>query len=120
MEDIFQILIFVAFAVLSFIPQLIKGKKEPKVPSGTSQEMLEEVFPEINEGKEIWMKESLEKTIIRENKPLKKERVQTVLKESSHASQPSSSPMKDKKIRINNREEAKRAFIYSEIFNRKY
>ena len=66
------------------------------------------------------MEESQEKTIIRENKPLKKERVQTVLKESSHASQPSSSPMKDKKIRINNREEAKRAFIYSEIFNRKY
>ena len=72
MEDIFQILIFVAFAVLSFIPQLIKGKKEPKVPSGTSQEMLEEVFPEMNEEKEIWMEECQEKTIIRENKPLKK------------------------------------------------
>ena len=114
MEDIFQILIFVAFAVLSFIPQLIKGKKEPKVPSGTSQEMLEEVCPEI------WMEECQEKTIIRESKPLKQERVQTVLKESSHASQPSSSPMKDKKIRLNNKEEAKRAFIYSEIFNRKY
>ena len=55
MEDIFQILIFVAFAVLSLIPQLIKGKKEPKVPSGTSQEMLEEVLNSavkkvINEG----------------------------------------------------------------------
>lgn len=105
MEDIFQILIFVAFAALSFIPQLVKGKKEtshsPSSPTFFSEEVVEEI-PDMDEKKFVYS-ESVS-PIMSESKG-RKEECRQVYK---------------KKICLSKKEEAKKAFIYSEIFKRKY
>ena len=101
MEDIFQILVFVAFAVLSFLPALNKGKKDsdsqPQPQPFLSEEELEEIKEKQELNRHILLEENNEKVSFKE-KPAEV----------------------DKKIRLNSRSEAKRAFIYSEIFNRKY
>ncbi|MBE6281118.1 MAG: hypothetical protein E7095_03510 [Bacteroides sp.] len=119
MEDIFQILVFVAFAVLSFLPALNKGKKDSDSQSQPqpflSEEELEEVFPAWVED-EVPAQSSPQK--IKEKQELNR---QVLSEENCEKVSSKEKPAGvDKKIRLNSRSEAKRAFIYSEIFNRKY
>ena len=105
MEDIFQILIFVAFAVLSLVPKLVKGQKEasrsslPQTPIG--EENVENVSDE-DENKFAQIKSA--SFVMSERKEKKNEYRQEI----------------KKKINLSKKEEAKKAFIYSEIFKRKY
>jgi hypothetical protein len=116
MEEILQILIFVGAMVIAVVGQNAKNKKKPTTTS--PQEVLEDMFPEIHEDQE---------TIFLEQK--KASETNSLLKRTPHKIpittqsidklniKPSS--QKTKTIRIC-RKEAKKAFIYSEIFNRKY
>lgn len=119
MEEFIQILIFAGAMIASVVIQSAKNKKK----SGTTspKEVLEEVFPEIEEIQEEMPADSqpikqpvanFKRKSFKANK--KEEPVKPVV--------PPSEPMrkKDRNIRLSNREEARRAFIYSEIFNRKY
>ena len=57
MEDIFQILIFVAFAAFGVISQIRKDKKEESTAS--PQEVLEDMFPELEQETEMPMVEPM-------------------------------------------------------------
>ena len=116
MEDIFQILIFVAFAVLSFVPQLRKGKTSAPDSRPFSPE---EEAEEYAEWEAVEQEETLSQPIVRrEVKPRKEKPRKKEMK--SAAPSPKTQEADTKKIRLSSREEARRAFIYSEIFNRKY
>ena len=116
MEEIIQILIFVGAMVIAVVGQNAKNKKKPKTTS--PQEVLEDMFPEIEVDQEAPIAEpqptSKPKPFFK-RKPhmasISPEPIQTTV------SQP---PKEKEKISLNNRKEARRAFIYSEIFNRKY
>ena len=114
MEEIIQILIFVGAMVIAVIGQNAKGKKKPMTAS--PQEVLEDMFPDIES----------EETLADEPKPVMRptarrtpQKTYTQQKQSDKPSSPSVSKQAQK-VRINTREEARRAFIHSEIFNRKY
>ena len=116
MEEFIQILIFVGAMVIAVVGQNAKNKKKPKTAS--PQEVLEDMFPEIEVDQE---------TPIAEPQPAPKpkpafKRKPRMASISPEPTQPTvSQPPKEKeKISLNNRKEARRAFIYSEIFNRKY
>ena len=116
MEDILQILIFVGAMVIAVVGQSAKSKKKTTVAS--PQEVLEDMFPEIKMDQETTVVESspAPKSVLRRN-PRPASSVKP-----HHSSQTYVSPSTTKKenIRLSNRNEARRAFIYSEIFNRKY
>ena len=116
MEEIIQILIFVGAMVIAVVGQNAKNKKKPKTTS--PQEVLEDMFPEIEVDQEAPIAEpqptSKPKPVFK-RKPhvasISPEPIQTTV------SQP---PKEKEKISLNNRKEARRAFIYSEILKRKY
>ena len=116
MEEIIQILIFVGAMAIAVVGQNAKNKKKSKTTS--PQEVLEDMFPEIEVDQEAPIAEpqptSKPKPFFK-RKPhmasISPEPIQTTV------SQP---PKEKEKISLNNRKEARRAFIYSEIFNRKY
>ena len=116
MEEIIQILIFVGAMVIAVVGQNAKNKKKTKTTS--PQEVLEDMFPEIEVDQEAPIAEpqptSKPKPVFK-RKPhmasISPEPIQTTF------SQP---PKEKEKISLNNRKEARRAFIYSEILKRKY
>ena len=116
MEDIIQILIFIGAMVIAVIGNNVKAKKNSK--TAFSQEVLEDLFPEIEDVQESPITESTLQSVL-----VRKQNVQ----DSSISSQKSMSsiiqPEKlktEKRIYLNSREKVRKAFIYSEIFNRKY
>ena len=120
MEEIIQIIIFVGAMVISVVIQNAKNKN--KAEKTSTQETLEDLFPEIEiqENQEVAPQPILKpilKPIRSPQKVTPKRQAHTHIKAT--AAQTSANKQK-KKIGISNREEAKRAFIYSEIFNRKY
>ncbi len=116
MEEFIQIIIFVGAMVIAVIGQNAKNKK--KQESASPQETLEDMFPEIEfQGNEESVSQPIQKPISIRKKVSKKKQT---LPQENIPIVPTPSPEKEKKISINNRKEARRAFIYSEIFNRKY
>lgn len=116
MEEIIQILIFVGAMIIAVIVQNAKSKKNPT--NASPQEILEDVFPEIKfEGEEEAMIPSVPSPA-----PVRRKKSKNpVPPQQVYSPQTKSQPSKqEKKVKINRREEARRAFIYSEIFNRKY
>ena len=119
MEDIFQILIFVAFAAFGVISQIRKDKKEESTAS--PQEVLEDMFPELEQETEMPMVEPMvQQPVIRKKKKTPKKEKAPIIEKVSTPPQPSKTIADNKKIHLSSKEEARRAFIYSEIFNRKY
>lgn len=117
MDEIIQILVFAGAMIASVVIQSAKNKKKPKTV--TPQEVLEDMFPDLQEFQE---EVSAEAEPVRpvvvppKRKPFK---VKAKPEPPRPAVSAPDSPKSDK-IRLNSRKEAKRAFIYSEIFNRKY
>ena len=115
MEEIAQILIFIGAMVIAVVSQYTKNKKKPV--AGSPGEVLEEMFPEIEFSQETMDVEPQLKPIRRKVSAPK----QTSPKQVSQAQAPPPPvPQSSNKIRLNTRQEARRAFIHSEIFNRKY
>lgn len=121
MDEIIQIVIFIAAMGISLlVQQKTKANKKPTTPS--PQEVLEEMFPEINQPQETEFVQPISVT-----KPTNKKRTSLQIKTKTNKPSATStihSPKEvfqpTKKISLNSKEEARRAFIYSEIFNRKY
>ncbi|MBR5542099.1 MAG: hypothetical protein IKU64_07070 [Bacteroides sp.] len=118
MEDIMQILIFVGAMVIAVVGQNAKNKKKPT--NASPQEVLEDMFPDIHEVQETTVFE--QKSTSKTNSSLKRtpHKIPTTTQSADKPNIDSSSKKNTKKISLSCREEAKRAFIYSEIFNRKY
>ena len=115
MEEILQILIFVGAMVIAVIGQNAKSKKKPMTAS--PQEVLEDMFPDIEIVQET---NAVEPQPTPQKASFKRKKSLAPVKPASPQAPVSPTPKKEKKISLSNRSEAKRAFIYSEIFNRKY
>jgi len=115
--DIIQVIIFIIIIVAAIVQQISKTGKEKKTPS--PKKVLADMFPEI------------EQENIGEDLPVSP--AQTVRKPQTPRMQNQSiirkavaPPLAENKrenrtpIKLSTKEEARRAFIYSEIFNRKY
>ena len=117
MDEIIQILVFAGAMIASVVIQSAKNKKKPKTPS--PQEVLEDMFPDIEEFQEVPQPEAEpapKKVVSPKRKPSKaKSKPEPVVQVA-----PSSDNQKKDNICLNTRKEARKAFIYSEIFNRKY
>ncbi len=118
MDEIIQIVLYVGIMVVIAVLQYGKNKTKPVLtspqPETDEEEAMEEVFPTFAPPAE-----SVHPAPQRKASRTKK-------KEQTSFKPVASTPVAPKpvqqtpKIRLNTREEAKRAFIYSEIFNRKY
>ena len=118
MEEILQILIFVGAMVIAVVGQNAKSKKKPTTAS--PQEVLEDMFPDIETDQETPIAEPQPAP---QPKPVFKRKPRMASTPPQPPQTPVSQPTKEKekqKISLSNRKEARRAFIYSEIFNRKY
>ena len=115
MEEIVQILIFVGAMVIAVVGQSAKNKKKPVMPS--SGEVLEDIFPDIEATQEP-MPQPLRSNLKAPKQAYRQAKPKPSIIPPSTL--PPASPKPTQKVRISTREEARRAFIQSEIFNRKY
>lgn len=116
MEEIIQILIFVGAMVIAVVGQSAKNKK--KETTASPQEVLEDVFPDID-----YQEKTEEASLVQPMRPIiKRTSIQAKKTKTVPESQRTipTVPKQERKIRMNTRKEARRAFIHSEIFNRKY
>lgn len=108
--EVVQVLIFVAIVAVAIMKQLAKAKKEAEA---RSQSIPTPVEVEIEEQPMI----SPAPVTRKPQRPAsQKNQKATVTQVASKSELPQSQT----KIKLSTREEARRAFIYSEIFNRKY
>ena len=116
MEEIVQILIFVAAMVIAVVGKSSKSKKQTATPS--PEDVLKEAFP----GTEYLQPEE-KASQPQPIRPIKAKR--TSPKVRTPRVEPQQAPLvvpqkQTDKIKLSTRAEARKAFIYSEIFNRKY
>lgn len=115
--DIIQVLIFIVIIVVAIVQQISKAGKEKKAPS--PKEVLADMFPEMEQ-------ESTEKELPASPTPAVRKSQPSRIQNQPIVGKPVASPLKESKrenrtpIKLSTKEEARRAFIYSEIFNRKY
>ena len=115
MEEIIQILIFVGAMLIAVIGQNAKNKKKPMTAS--PQEVLEDMFPEITlQEEENAMSPTRQPVPERKRTPVKKQPIPP----PAAPERRKETSKQEKKISLSQKSEARRAFIYSEIFNRKY
>lgn len=119
MEEILQILklvVPIVVIVIAVIEKSSKSKKQPATPS--PEEVLKEAFPNTD-----YLQPEEKTPQVKPVRPAKTKRtspkVHTLYVEPQQA--PLVVPQKQTgKIKLSTRAEARKAFIYSEIFNRKY
>ena len=118
MEEILQILklvVPIVVIVIAVIEKSSKSKKQPTTPS--PEEVLKEAFPNTD-----YLQPEEKTPQVKPVRPAKTKR--TSPKVHPHV-EPQQAPLvvpqkQTGKIKLSTRAEARKAFIYSEIFNRKY
>ena len=114
--DIIQVLIFIVIIVVAIVQQISKAGKEKKTPS--PKEVLADMFPEIEQ-------ESMEEKVSVSPAPAVRKPQSSRMQNQSIIRKAVASPLAENKrenrtpIKLSTKEEARRAFIYSEIL-RKY
>ena len=119
MEEIIQILIFVVAMVIAVVGQNAKSKKKPVQPS--AGEIWEDIFPDkenTQEPRHATSHQPPGHEPIAARRPFRTAKPDTGIDTTGKTLR--TSPKPTRKIRIGTREEARRAFIHAEIFNRKY
>ena len=117
--DIIQVLIFIVIIVAAIVQQISKTGKEKKTPS--PKKVLADMFPEIEQEKH-GRKGVLFLPAPAVRKPQSSPYAEPVNNQKSgqlHLWQENKRENRTP-IKLSTKEEARRAFIYSEIFNRKY
>lgn len=114
--DIIQVIIFIVIIAVAIVQQISKAAKKENATS--PKDVLADMFPDIEEAEPVVFPASPPE-VTKPQYPRKQSRPmpvpkQTVAQEAENK-KPNSSP-----IKLNTREKARQAFIYSEIFNRKY
>lgn len=123
MEDIFQFIIFAVFALVGIVQAVSKKKTQSDFEEPEDDETLEDILPEVSpEEHRIPKRRSKGHQMEAYAPPFQSESVIPTTRPIRPTRKPVSSqaPPPQKKIKLSNREEARRAFIYSEIFRRKY
>ena len=119
MEDIIQILVFAGIMIFTAIVKSLKASEKQETSS--PKEVLKDLFPDVMENPEEV--EAVPVILTPHSEPVTQ---QTKVIEEVHPIPPVSPIIpvpnlkKDKDIRFRTKQDARRAFIYSEIFNRKY
>ena len=115
--DIIQVIIFIIIVAVAIVQQISKAAQKEKTVS--PKEVLADRFPEIEAEEE---KSPAAPVPVMDNvRPLRKpDRPVTVCGQKKATVQPAARKENPADIKLNTRKEARRAFIYSEIFNRKY
>ncbi len=115
--DIIQVIIFIIIIVAAIVQQISKTGKEKKTPS--PKKVLADMFPEIEQ-------ESMEEKVSVSPAPAVRKPQSSRMQNQSIIRKAVAPPLAENKrenrtpIKLSTKEEARRAFIYSEIFNRKY
>ena len=112
--DTIQIIIFIVAIAVAIGQQILKANKKEKTTS--PKEVLADMFPEVEEEKVIVPSAPV---IRKPNPPRKQHQPITAPKQTVSPKTTNNKP-DDTPIKLKTKEEARRAFIYSEIFNRKY
>lgn len=113
--DIIQVIIFIVIIAVAIIQQISKASKKEKVTS--PREVLADMFPEVEEEEQFLSPAPVKhksKSSRKQNQPAAAPK-QAVPPRAENKKQSNTAPVK-----LSTKEEARRAFIYSEIFNRKY
>ena len=113
--DIIQIIIFIVIIAVAVIQQISKASKKEKVTS--PREVLADMFPEVEGEEQVLSPAPVRhkpKSPRKQNQPMAVPK-QPVSLLTENKKQSNTIP-----IKLSTKEEARRAFIYSEIFNRKY
>ena len=111
--DIIQVLIFIVIIVVAIVQQISKAGKEKKTPS--PKEVLADMFPEIEQ-------ESMEEKVSVFPAPAVRKPQSSRMQNQSIIRKAVAPPLAENKrenrtpIKLSTKEEARRAFIYSEIF----
>ena len=115
--DIIQVIIFIVIIVVAIVQQISKAGKEKKTPS--PKKVLADIFPEIEQEN---IREELPVSPTRKVRKPQTHRMQhqPVVKQTPASPREEAKKEKRTPIKLSTKEEARRAFIYSEIFNRKY
>lgn len=113
--DFIQVIIFIVIIAVAIVQQIKKASKTEKVTS--PKEVLADMFPPIErEG----MSAPPVSPIRKPESARKQIQPASVPKQSVHTQRPVQKKAESSPIKLSTKEEARRAFIYSEIFNRKY
>lgn len=111
--DIIQVIIFIVIIAVAIMQQISKASKKEKVTS--PREVLADMFPDVEGEEQILSPAPVKhKSSRKQNQPAAAPK-QAVPPRAEHTKQSNTAPVK-----LSTKEEARRAFIYSEIFNRKY
>lgn len=110
--EIVQVLIFMVIIAIAIVQQITKAKKETGTPS--PREVLTDMFPTIEETT------ISPRPIKCTPRPIRKKKEKPLSAPIANENTRHTPSDEKKRIALNTREEARRAFIYSEIFNRKY
>ena len=118
MEEILQILklvVPIVVIVIAVIEKSSKSKKQPATPS--PEEVLKEAFPNTD-----YLQPEEKTPQVKPVRPTKAKRTSPKVRPPRVEPQqtPLVSQKQTDKIKLSTRAEARKAFIYSEIFNRKY
>ena len=115
--DIIQVLIFIVIMLMAIRTTNTQRRQEERTPS--PKEVLADMFPEIEQ-------ESMEEKVSVSPAPAVRKPQSSRMQNQSIIRKAVASPLAENKrenrtpIKLSTKEEARRAFIYSEIFNRKY
>lgn len=115
--EIIQFLIFGIIVVVAIVQQVTKSAK--KEEAARKQRPIA-VFPVEVEEEMIENKIVTPAPIKRKNKQPKQNMPSSKVQSATAKNSETAAQTSGKRIKLTTREEAKRAFIYSEIFNRKY
>lgn len=113
MEGI-QIIIFIIIIAVAIAQQILKAYKKEKAAS--PREVLADMFPPL----EVEEKPVSPTPMIHKPKATRKQNQPIVSSQPNIPEQTKDKKPTGTSIKLSTREEARRAFIYSEIFNRKY
>ena len=116
--------LYIIICMLVVIVKIFQAVKETKKPVQPQQPIPAPEFEPVFEGTEPQV--PIEEAVIPIPRPKRRKKKEAPKPEILHIETPAPEkhilyvPKTDGSIRLNNQKEAKRAFIYSEIFNRKY
>ena len=117
MEEILQILKLVAPVVLIVIAVISRSSKK-QYPETSPEEALEEMFPDTDD---LQPEEKAPQAQTIRPIPIKRTSKKSCTpRVELQQVTPTAPPSKTERIKLSTRAEARKAFIYSEIFNRKY
>lgn len=122
MEEIVLFTWLAVIIVVAVVQKQNKGKKNAENHIPSPKEILGDMFPEIDDYETSAEHEyaSTAKPTVSFKRAERKKQAQHISTEKNYTPTESVPQKQKSKISISSRQEARRAFIYSEIFRRKY